>query len=65
MVSAILRTGQYANCSHGIPWTCQCIKCDLIGAIATINRWKPVVQEAEKVVRELTERVGQTTEEQR
>ena len=49
------------TCSHGIPWTCQCIKCDLIGAIATINRWKPVVQEAERVVRELTKRVeGET-----
>jgi hypothetical protein len=60
-----LRTKKYAICRHGISLLDRCVDCELRLAMREINRWGPVVAEARRVVEELTERVGQTTEEQR
>ena len=60
-----LRTKKYAICRHGISLLDRCVECELRLAMRDINRYGPIVSEAERTVRELTERVGQTTEEQR
>jgi len=54
-----LRTQKYAICRHGISLLERCVECELRMAMRDINRYGPVVAEAERTVRELTELVGE------
>jgi hypothetical protein len=54
-----LRTKKYAICRHGISLLDRCVDCELRLAMREINRWGPIVTEAERTVRELTELVGE------
>jgi hypothetical protein len=59
MTDETLRTQKYAICRHGISLLDRCVECELRLAMREINRWGPVVAEAELKVRELTELVGE------
>ena len=59
MTDETLRTKKYAICRHGISLLDRCVECELRLALRDINRYGPIVSEAERTVRELTELVGE------
>lgn len=42
------------RCSHGKTWSGACPGCELVSALELVKRWKPVVEEAERQIKELT-----------
>lgn len=49
------------RCSHGKTWDEDCRECDLVSARETVRRWKPVVEEAERVITEAGNENAQTS----
>jgi hypothetical protein len=38
------------KCSHGKTWDEKCDECELVSARELVRRWKPIVEEAQRVI---------------